>query len=335
MNFTNLYSSANYAPAAKLGVLDRQRRRTFVYSCLAMLFADVFLWFLGMGAFGEPRYEVSHIVHFVLMAFLFVAHMRSRLSLTVGVTTICLANQIGVIIDMWVCFAANRAGVPLQVDMIMGCMVMSGMNMLLVLMAYLRALPFVVGGLSIAAYGVCCWLSGDKVLLGMLPIFAGCFLVIVILEYLLCDDIHHLEGEKEVLRNDEQMILNLLELDKSQLTAYIALAREKGLTPEQTGTLLDSIGKKARDNIRDNVAYYFRQRGIDYAGLQNRLPGLTPTEIKICDLILKEKRLKDIVRMLDTTEGNITSHRANIRRKLGLASTDNLRDALLKIADRE
>lgn len=133
-------------------------------------------------------------------------------------------------------------------------------------------------------------------------------------------------------KTDEQKILNLLEMDKSQLTAYISIAKEKGLSAEQTETLLDLIGKKARDNIRDNVAYYYRQREIDYAGLGARLPWLTPSEIEICDLILREKKQKEMIRILGKSESNITSQRANIRRKLGLAPSENLRDVLVRIA---
>lgn len=320
------------APAANRSVLDRQRQRTFVYACLALIISDVALWFLGMGAFGDPRYEISHPLHLLLMLSMLVWHFRGKLSLTVGVAVICLSNQLAIVFDVWVCNVVHAAGEPLRIGMIMGYMVMAGFNMLLVLMAYIPWLPFVVGGLALATYGACCWVNDERVFMGLLPIFTACFLVIMLLEYYLCDDIQRLEQEKGVLKTDEQKILNLLEMDKSQLTAYISIAKEKGLSAEQTETLLDMIGKKARDNIRDNVAYYYRQREIDYAGLGARLPWLTPSEIEICDLILREKKQKEMIRILGKSESNITSQRANIRRKLGLAPSDNLRDVLVRIA---
>jgi len=57
---------------------------------------------------------------------------------------------------------------------------------------------------------------------------------------------------------------------------------------------------------------------------------LTPSEIEICDLILKEKKMNEILQILGKSQGNVTSRRTNIRRKLGLSPADNLHDALVK-----
>jgi DNA-binding CsgD family transcriptional regulator len=256
-----------------------------------------------------------------------VSYLRRKLSVTAGVSILSVANQLSILFEMWMCLTDDT---PRGIYLIMGYMVMAGLNMSLVLMAYIRVLPFVLGGLTMTAYGVCCWESGEGALIGMLPILGACFFVIALLGHRLSCNVYRLEHEKAVLKEDERKILDLLELDKSQLMAYISLAREKGLSTEQTETMLDLIGEKARENIRGNVSYYYRQREVDYANLRSFLPELTPSEIEICDLILKEKKLKEILHILGKSEGNITSQRANIRRKLGLDRRANLYDELRK-----
>lgn len=322
----------NDVASESLSLIDKQRRMAFTYAGVSLLVADISLWFLGMALVGRPAWEAVHPVHFVITATMLVMYLRGRLSATTGVTILCSVNQLALLLEIWSCLTVRP---PMWAGLIMAYMIMAVLNMALVALAYIRVLPFVFGIITAASYGVCCIVGGDEMLMWLLVIVMPCFAVIAAGGHHMSASAYRLEREKEVLRTNEQQILNMLELDKSQLTACIALARDKGLTSEQTGTLLDLIGKKARDNIRDNVAYYFRQRAIDYARLEELLPRLTSSEIKICDLILKEKRLKDIVRILDTSEGNVTSQRANIRRKLGLTPADNLRDTLLKITDRE
>jgi DNA-binding CsgD family transcriptional regulator len=305
---------------------------SFLYACVAMFFADIGLWFLGMNAFGKAGYEVIHIFHFMLTLGLLAYYLRDKLSVVTALTIFCVSNQAFIIFEMWLCCSIGDGS---QVSFIAGYMVMAGLNLSLALMTYIRVLPLVLGGLSILSYGLCCLFTGDGALCGMFPIFLACFAVVSVGGHNLSGSVDELEQEKREMKESEQKILNLMELDRSQLSAYIALAREKGLSADETGTMLDLVGKKARENIQDNVSYYFRQRGIEYENLQTRLPQLSRSEIEICELILKEKKLKEILRILGKSESNVTSQRTNIRRKLGLSPSEDLRDALLRITTGE
>lgn len=51
---------------------------------------------------------------------------------------------------------------------------------------------------------------------------------------------------------------------------------------------------------------------------------------KICQLILRDKKLGEICSILNKSESNINTQRGNIRKKLGLQPTDNLQKALEK-----
>jgi DNA-binding CsgD family transcriptional regulator/glucan phosphoethanolaminetransferase (alkaline phosphatase superfamily) len=305
-------------------VIEKQRHAAFIYACIAMFGADIALWFMGMNAFGVPLYEILHPVHFVLTLLLLLLYMWGKLRVVSAVAILCIANQLAVFFELWLCVVTE----PPHINLIMGYMVLTTLNMTLVLMTYIKVLPCVLAALAMVGYGACCWVSREPVLIDMLPIFLACFLVVALLGKHLVYSIKRLESEKSELKENEQKILNMFELDKTQLNAYISLAKEKGLSSEQTGSLLNMIGKQAQENIRANVSYYYRQREIDYSNLKNRLPELTPSEIEICDLILKEKKLKDIIRILGKSEGNITSQRTNIRRKLGLSTSENLRETL-------
>jgi DNA-binding CsgD family transcriptional regulator len=309
-------------------MIERQRRTTFIYACVAMMIADVVLWFLGMRVFGDPFYELLHPIHFILTISLLLLCMRAKLSFVSGVVILCTANQLSVLFEMGQCLMNDH---PQQIALIMGYMVLSGFNMALVLMTYVRTVPFVLAALAMIGYGVCCWATREVVLVGMLPLFVGCFFVTALLGSRLNSNAGRLQQEKDVLQEDEQQILSLFGMSKDKLMAYVSMARTRGLPLNETAALLEIVGPGARETIRENVLRYFRQQEIDYSNLQARLPELSASEIAICDLILKEKKLKEIARLLDKTESNITCQRANIRKKLGLTSSENLRNRLLEV----
>jgi tetratricopeptide (TPR) repeat protein len=65
--------------------------------------------------------------------------------------------------------------------------------------------------------------------------------------------------------------------------------------------------------------------------LLQRSPELTPTEIKVCELLLKFFSNKEMAKLLGISVLTIERHRFNIRKKLGLKAGSNLPVALLNI----
>ena len=82
--------------------------------------------------------------------------------------------------------------------------------------------------------------------------------------------------------------------------------------------------------IINNVIEFMRMNETESERLKLLLPELTPSEIKICQLILRDKKLGEICSILNKSESNINTQRGNIRKKLGLQPTDNLQKALEK-----
>lgn len=62
--------------------------------------------------------------------------------------------------------------------------------------------------------------------------------------------------------------------------------------------------------------------------IEQTFPDLTSSERNIAQLILRGCKLDSICMILNKTESNVNTQRANIRRKLGLQPTDSLYEAL-------
>ena len=75
---------------------------------------------------------------------------------------------------------------------------------------------------------------------------------------------------------------------------------------------------------------YLQTRELSKQNIERVFPELSASEQKICYLILQNRKLSEICTLLNKSESNITTQRANIRKKLGMSSADNLKKVLEK-----
>ncbi|MCK4824022.1 PAS domain S-box protein [bacterium] len=123
--------------------------------------------------------------------------------------------------------------------------------------------------------------------------------------------LEHQEEEKRKL--EESILMNVRRL----VMPYIEELDKNGLEGENK-TYLNII----TSNI-ENLVSPFANR------LSSKYLNLTPTEIKIADLVKQGQTSKEIASMLNVSHNSVMFHRKNIRKKLGLANKKvNLRSYL-------
>lgn len=153
------------------------------------------------------------------------------------------------------------------------------------------------------------------------------FLMVGIMGMKLISNVGVLRYENRELRRNENSLLSLFKMEKSQLMAYVSLVQEQ----HRQGTvedLLELMGEEGRRKLYESVAAYIRQEQASKDTLAQVFPELTASEKEICRLVLQGDKLKDICEKLNKSKGNITSQRVHIRSKLGLGPKDNLAEAL-------
>lgn len=94
--------------------------------------------------------------------------------------------------------------------------------------------------------------------------------------------------------------------------------------------MLDLLGEASQKNVIDNVMQYLQTRELSKQNIERVFPELSASEQEICYLILLNRKLSEICTLLNKSESNITTQRANIRKKLGMGSADNLKKVLEK-----
>jgi DNA-binding CsgD family transcriptional regulator len=140
-------------------------------------------------------------------------------------------------------------------------------------------------------------------------------------------NISSLLKSSNLLKEEEEMLLKRLQMKKEELFAFAELLSENN-PEEKTSSLLSIIGEQSKENLFTALAAYQKKEKSKLDTIRRIYPNLSPSELNICRLILQDKTVSQICELLHRSSGNITSQRANIRAKLGLKKSDNLKEAL-------
>lgn len=136
-----------------------------------------------------------------------------------------------------------------------------------------------------------------------------------------------LQVDNNAIKRESEELLGLLCLDREELKLYAELAKKK-CDEGETRAILTRFNEKTRKNVIGNVLKYTEAELYTKKQIEKVFPELTSSERDIVQLILKGYKLSGICNMLDKSESNVNTQRANIRRKLGLLPADNLNDVL-------
>ena len=122
------------------------------------------------------------------------------------------------------------------------------------------------------------------------------------------------EADKSEL--EEKVLTNVREL----ISPYLEKMKSGNLDNEQKAFL-----GVIESNLNDIVSAYI-------PGLPMKFLTLTPTEIRVANLVKQGRYSKDIAKLMNLSRRTVESHRDSIRRKFGIKGTEtNLRSFLLSI----
>lgn len=182
-------------------------------------------------------------------------------------------------------------------------------------------------GVSIGTYVACMVITGERTLGNFLGVFLVIFIIVCILGSRLVKNMHSLNKENVSLKKDEAELFDMMGMTKEQVRVYVELARKKH-DFNRVESLLGMLGEKLQRNILANVKEYLSLQEAGMLEMETLFPELSASEREVCLLILQGKHQGDICVILDKKEGNISSTRTHIRRKLGMQPSDNLRKVL-------
>ena len=304
--------------------LDCQRQWLLV--CFAvMLSLGILSNILGVSGAFDPFFTASNIVFLVVVVSSFAAYLLGKIGVVKGITFLAVATQVFIGMDI-----LYSAFVPTLKDntmvILINMLILAG-NMFFSLAAYQARLTRWLVGIALGVYLVCVIVTGNESLRNYFFMMLLILLFISVLSLGIARNGEYLVNANKILQREEEELLQVLRINKKQIKAYVALAKERH-DVKQTEHLLDLLGEASQKNVIDNVLQYIQTRELSKQNLERVFPELSSSEREICYLILQNKKLAEICVLLNKTESNITTQRGNIRKKLGMLPSDNLQKVL-------
>ena len=316
LGFSLLKRESNY--------LDRQRQWLLV--CFAvMLSLGILSNILGLSGAFDPFFTASNIVFLIVVESSFAAYLLGKIGVVRGIALLAVATQVFIGMDI-----LYSAFVPTLKDntmvILINMLILAG-NMFFSLAAYQARLTRWLVAIALGVYLVCVVVTGNESLRNYFFMMLLILLFISVLSLGIARNGEYLVNANKILQREEEELLQVLRINKKQIKAYVALAKERH-DVKQTEHLLDLLGEASQKNVIDNVLQYIQTRELSKQNLERVFPELSSSEREICYLILQNKKLSEIGILLNKTESNITTQRGNIRKKLGMNPSDNLQKVL-------
>lgn len=305
-------------------VEERQRFSVFMYSSI-ILFVGIPLNLLGFTGPSNRIYFWMNIANLIAVIIIFILYCYGKINLKIGLSSILIATQLEILGELLNC-ALNPSNYHMQ--LIVGNLVLSGVLIMLAIVAYLRFVPIILSTICMSMYTLCIFITDSPSLKNFYILYFFVFATICVLGERLIYVVKTLQNENQNLKKEEVELLQILRLNKQQVKAYVEFSKKDKPTSEDAERLLELMGERSQRNIINTVSCYLTEKQTKIDRIAKAFPELTASEHEICRLILQGKKLGEICETLGKTENNVTAHRGHIRKKLGLMPQENLKKAL-------
>lgn len=136
--------------------------------------------------------------------------------------------------------------------------------------------------------------------------------------------------ENDEVKGKYNSFLSFMRMSDTEATSLIQLVRTAFDDEEHIDMLVGKLSDETKTNLVKVARRIHDSKLAKEERIRKCFPILSPTEITVCQLVMMGHTQKGIARIMDKTENNISTVRGNIRRKLTLESSQDLREYLLE-----
>ena len=176
-----------------------------------------------------------------------------------------------------------------------------------------------------AAYAICPEVMLSQFVLLFFFSMTGVWLYSLVMQRVVSSTRQELDDYKQF----QDSVVDMFNMSKAEVVSLIQLSRGAGRSDGMDSKVLANLSEHTRHNLIALGAYLKNERRDQTVDLAAVFPQLTPAELGVARLILKDMTLKEIAVATGKSLSNVGTVRGNMRKKLGLAPDDDLREWLL------
>ncbi len=299
---------------------------TFLMLTLSVIVAGVPMHIAGLVGRGSNILYIISAVMWLATVMLLALYLLRHMSLRVAISMFGILTQLTGSARI-VYMAIER---PEGFDQtILFNQIISLALIIYLVMAVVRHIPTIIATISIATIVFAYLYTDGGFNKQIVVIFVLVEMFTCVLGEMIRRGIRDMQCENADYHTTINRVLATFHMTKTELLAYIQLGRGEQSDKDITD-FFDRLDERTEANLIRAVEQRMAHRRMQHANISSVLPSLTPTEQEVCRLIIGGKTIYEIASILNKTPNNISSVRIHIRKKLGLATSDDLREVLMK-----
>lgn len=300
---------------------------TFLMLSLSVVVLGVPMHFIGMiGRCDTILYTISAMSWAATLTIL-IMYLTQRMRLTVAISSFGILTQLAE--SARIVYVAMERPDGFEETIVFN-LVISLALIIYMVMAAVRHMPTILAIMSIATITSAYLYTDGKINRQIVVIFVIVEIFTCILGEMIRRGIRSMQRENADYHSTLNRVLSTFHMTKTELLAYIQLGRGEQSDKDITD-FFNRLDERTEANLIRAVEQRVAQRKMQHADISAVLPTLTPTEQEVCRLIIGGKTIIEIASILHKNANNVSSVRIHIRKKLGLATGKDLREALLEV----
>lgn len=299
-----------------------EKIRLALYLLMAILAITILpLHFLGLVGISDPFLMATTASVLVGCIVCLVLNLTHRLHLVTAFSAtgiaITLLENLGIIYMMVRNVPGLNQGIALNILAL-------GLLYILLCMALLYKTAFWAGVTNLLVMIVSIAMKPGLMEIQFMLVFALLSFAFGIYAFFTSDVIRRTQRQSNKYRHRLDQIFEMFQMTSEEMVALVRVCRQNQTDKDIDKALLSKLTFRSKANLI-KLAEKLNEAN-KYA---ERFPQLTPTEIDVCRLVVKGLSLKEIAQNLGKSISNVSTVRGNIRRKLKLESSENLRAHLI------
>lgn len=300
---------------------------TFLMLSLSVVILGVPMHFIGMiGRCDTILYTISAMSWAATLVIL-VMYLTQRMRLTVAISSFGILTQLAE--SARIVYVAMERPDGFEETIVFN-QVISLALIIYMVMAAVRHMPTILAIMSIATITSAYLYTDGEINRQIVVIFVIVEIFTCILGEMIRRGIRSMQRENADYHSTLNRVLSTFHMTKTELLAYIQLGRGEQ-SEKDINDFFNHLDERTEANLIRAVEQRVAQRKMQHADISAVLPTLTPTEQEVCRLIIGGKTIIEIASILHKNANNVSSVRIHIRKKLGLATGKDLREALLEV----
>lgn len=300
---------------------------TFLMLSLSVVILGVPMHFIGMiGRCDTILYTISAMSWAATLTIL-IMYLTQRMRLTVAISSFGILTQLAE--SARIVYVAMERPDGFEETIVFNQVISLALIIYLV-MAAVRHMPTILAIMSIATITSAYLYTDGKINRQIVVIFVIVEIFTCILGEMIRRGIKSMQRENADYHSTLNRVLSTFHMTKTELLAYIQLGRGEQ-SEKDINDFFNRLDERTEANLIRAVEQRVAQRKMQHADISAVLPTLTPTEQEVCRLIIGGKTIIEIASILHKNANNVSSVRIHIRKKLGLATGKDLREALLEV----